>query len=107
MSNDNKQGKFDAFLTNETDMSDDVKYIKPNIEMKLSKEKRQACRDIVLEIKQYGITQRQLWFLINLLSLELENQNLVKAIADVIGEHRDSIPIVKTSKTKLILPVPE
>ena len=102
MSETNKEGKFDRFLDDVAE--EGATYIKPNIEMKLSRDKRQACRDIVLEIKNYGVTQRQIWFLIHLLSLELENQELVRAIAEVIGDNREKIPVLETKKSKLILP---
>lgn len=74
----------------------DEKYIEPNIEFQLSKEKRQACRDIVKEIKKFGVSQRQLLFLIQLLSLELENQSIMKELVGVIGAKRESVPLEKS-----------
>ncbi len=66
-----------------------VAYIKPNLEMKLSPQKKQDCRDIVLEIKNYGINQRQIIFLIELLSFELENMEHIKLIRECLRQCRE------------------
>ena len=55
----NTKGNWDSFLTHEDEASPDNEYIVPNIEFKLPKEKRQECRDIVLEIRKFGVSQRQ------------------------------------------------
>lgn len=52
---------------------------------KLAKE-NEECRRVVHEILNIGVSQRQLMFLIYLLSLELENIEYVQALADVIKE---------------------
>lgn len=56
---------------------------------KLAQEK-QVCRQIVKEIGNFGISQRQQMFIIYLLSLELENvehmQELTAAIREMAGE---------------------
>lgn len=52
---------------------------------KLAKE-NEECRKVVHEILNIGVSQRQLMFLIYLLSLELENIEYVQALADVIKE---------------------
>lgn len=78
----------------------DETYVKPNIEFELPKEKRQVCRDIVKEIKDFGISQRQLLFLIQLLSLELENREVMNALSKAIGENRNKI----SAGNKLIVP---
>lgn len=68
-------------------------FIDPNIEHKLSKEKRQECRDIVQEIKRFGINQRQVLFLIQLLAMELESGTVMRALLKTIGEIREEIPV--------------
>lgn len=87
-------------------------YVTPNIEVKLSKEKRQVCRDILMEIRNFGVSQRQIAFLIYLLALDLEDIDAMKAITAAVGEHRDNIPltkediksqVAKPNKKKLIL----
>jgi hypothetical protein len=87
-------------------------YVNPSIEVKLSKEKRQACRDILLEIRNFGVSQRQIMYLIYLLALELEDQAAMQAISTACGEHRENIPLtredtalesVKTPKKKIIV----
>jgi len=70
----------DEFLVNPEDAIEGEGYVKPNIEAKLSSKKRQECRDIIQEIRQFGISQRQLVYLIYLLSLDLENLELMKAL---------------------------
>lgn len=99
------------FLINPEDIEDDstVGFIKPNIESKLSAKKRQECRDIVLEIRKFGISQRQLVYLIYTLSLDLENIELMRGIAKLVGEQRDNVELVNqdlpdNSVGKLILP---
>lgn len=56
----------------------------------LSSEKRAqenlVCRQIVSEINNFGINQRQLIMLIYLLSLEIENAETMQVIASVIRE---------------------
>lgn len=84
-------------------------YVTPSIEIKLSKEKRQACRDILLEIRNFGVSQRQMTYLIYLMALELEDQAAMKAITSAVSVHRDDIPLTKedvgapSSKKKLII----
>lgn len=75
-------------------------YVEPNIEYELSKEKRQTCRDIVREIKEFGVNQRQILFLVQLLAMELENRQVMQAISKAIGEARKDIP----AENKLVLP---
>jgi len=93
------EGNWDALLTKEPVEGEE--YIQPNIEIELPVMKRQACRDIVLEIKKFGISQRQTLYLIYLLSLELEDNATMKAIAKVIGENRKNVPV---SKLKVEVP---
>jgi hypothetical protein len=87
----NNEG-FDAFLTDDTEAEEGVDYIKPDLELKLSKEKRMECRQIVQEIKKFGITsQRQLMYLIYLLSLEIEDIDTMKTITSAIKEGRKEL----------------
>lgn len=74
-----------------------VPVIKPNIEIKLDSEKRRECRDIVTEIRNFGVNQRQILFLIQLLALELENREVMQRIVGVVGESREEIPPVGSS----------
>jgi hypothetical protein len=61
---------FDKFLTDSDEPEEGVGYIQPDIELSLSKEKRAECREIVREIKSFGVRgQRQILYLIYLLSL--------------------------------------
>lgn len=83
----------DEFLVNPEDAVEGEGYIQPNIEAKLSSKKRQECREIVQEIRQFGISQRQLVYLIYLLSLDLENLELMKSLTKQIGEQRDNVPL--------------
>ena len=68
-------------------------YIKINIEGKLSKSKRDDCSQIVREIKNFGVNQRQILYLIQLLSLELENTDVMKALTATVGQYRELIPV--------------
>lgn len=88
-----------SLLSSNSEAEQEQVYIEPNIEHELSKEKRQECRDIVKEIKNFGVNQRQILFLIQLLSMELENGDLMRALVKTIGTIRSSIPVGK----KLIL----
>lgn len=81
------------FLTDPENASEDESYIVPNVELKLPAHKRQECREIVMEIKKFGISQRQLLYLIQLLSFELEDNNIMKSLVKVIGENREKIKI--------------
>lgn len=97
---DNKEG-FDKFLTDADETEEGVGYIKPDIELTLPKHKRTECREIVKEIKNFGVTgQRQLLYLIYLLGLEIEDQDTMKAITDACKDGRKELP---ESETKLIL----
>lgn len=103
-------GDWDSLLTKEPVEGEE--YIQPNIEIELPVMKRQACRDIVLEVKKFGISQRQILYLIYLMSLELEDNVTMKAIAKAIGQNRKNIPVSKltidseSTSTGLILTKP-
>lgn len=81
--------------------------IKPNIEMELSPEKRQVVREIIKEIKNFGVSQRQMVYLIYCLSLELENNEFMRDLVTVVGKHRSKVPVQISEqnipKKKLIL----
>ena len=60
-----------------------------------------ASREIVSEILNYGVTQRQIMNIAYLLSLELEDRNALQAISGVIKEHLDG-ETTTASTSKLI-----
>ena len=50
------------------------------------------CREVVQEIMNFGINQRQLLIIIKLLAMELENNLLMKEVVSMMEErlyHRD------------------
>jgi hypothetical protein len=97
--NPEKDG-FDTFLTDSDETEDGVGYIKPNIELKLPAAKRNECRDIVREIKNFGVRgQRQILYLIYLLALEVEDPSTMKALVDACKEGRKDL----AEEKKLIL----
>lgn len=71
-----------------------------SIETKLSKDKRLECRNIVQTIKEFGVSQRQILFLIQLFALELEDRNIMNSVVEAVKEGR---PKLKDN----ILEVPE
>jgi hypothetical protein len=44
------------------------------------------CREIVYEILNFGVSQRQLLIIIKLLSLELDNNEVMKSITEIVEE---------------------
>lgn len=75
-----KEG-FDTYLTDADETEDGVGYIQPDIELKLPPAKRNECREIVREIKSFGVrSQRQILYLIYLLALEVEDPETMKAL---------------------------
>jgi hypothetical protein len=94
--------KLDDFLTDPESAEEGVTYIKPNIETKLPANKRNECREIVQEVRKFGISQRQLLYLIYLLALEVEDREVMQALVKAIGDNRDKIPV-----SGLILPTGE
>lgn len=105
LKDDKTTGDWDSLLSEQSEGSQEG-FVKPNIEYQLSKEKRQIVRDILLEIKRFGVSQRQILFLIYLLALELENQDVMKAIVAAVGENRDKVPldVIEKPVNKLIIP---
>ena len=98
MAEDNKNNKA-SFLTDEEDYDENLDYVKPNIEHKLPAHKRMECREIVKEVRNFGVSQRQLLYLIYLLSRELENREVMVALTKAIGDNREKIKL-----SNLILP---
>lgn len=94
MTEENKTGEWDSLLTEEA--QDGEEYIQPNIELELPVNKRKDCRDIVMEIRKFGVSQRQMLYIIYLLSLELEDNKVMKAIVKAIGENRKNVPVSPT-----------
>lgn len=94
-----KEG-FDTFLTDADETEEGVEYIQPDIELKLPAAKRNECREIVREIKSYGVRgQRQLLYLIYLLSLEIEDPNTMKTLVGACKSGRKEL----SEEKKLIL----
>lgn len=98
---ENQKEGIDAFLTDIEEVDEDVGYIKPDIELKLPPAKRRECREIVQEIKKFGVTgQRQLLYLIYLLSLEVEDRDTMQALVDACKQGRKDL----SEESKLIIP---
>ena len=85
------------FLTDEPE--EGVEYIQPNIEVKLPAPKRMECRNIVKEIKNFGVNQRQILYLCYLLALELEDREVMLSLTKAIGDSREKVKI-----SSLVLP---
>lgn len=49
-------------------------------------DQNEFCRKLVKEIDNYSLTQRQLYFLIYLLSLQLEDNEILSEIASCVRE---------------------
>jgi hypothetical protein len=54
-------------------------------------EENTQCREIVAEISQFGVNQRQRMMIIYLLALELENVDELRAVCDAVREVRNDI----------------
>ena len=106
MTEENKSGEWDSLLTEEAQEGEE--YIQPNIELELPANKRKDCRDIVMEIRKFGVSQRQMLYLIYLLSLELEDNKTMRAIIKAIGENRKNVPVTpaleRSNTPSLIIP---
>lgn len=59
---------------------------------------RVKAREIIQAVLDYGVNQAQLYQMIFLLSLELENQNHVKELSDLVK----SFMAAKTKKSNII-----
>ena len=75
----------------------------PRAQRKLVLERADA-RDIVHTVLQYGVSQQQIVYIIKLLSLELENMQLVQKISELIDstldDGTDSLNEEKATKPK-------
>ena len=99
--NETQNESLDALFTDPEDVEEGVGYIQPDIELRLHKSKREECRQIVQEIKAYGVTsQRQVLYLIYLLALEIEDTSTMKGIIDSCKSGRKELGDEKT----LIIP---
>ena len=87
--------KWDSLLTDESEKDEDVQYIQPNIDIQLPANKRMECREILKQIKDFGVNQRQILYLVYLLSLEMEDRDVMLAISKAIGEVRDQVKVSK------------
>jgi hypothetical protein len=54
-------------------------------------EEHKIARDIVYEISNFGISERQRWFIMYLLSLELENIDDLKAMTEFIRSRKGDV----------------
>lgn len=81
------------WLTDENEQEEGVAYIKPNIDITLGADKRMECREIVQEIRKFGVGQRQMLYLIQLLALELENREVMIALMEALRENREKVPV--------------
>lgn len=58
---------------------------------------KQECRDVVREIMNFNVSQRQIIEIINLLALELEDTEQMRTIRNAIKEIKgDAVVIMKT-----------
>jgi hypothetical protein len=57
---------------------------------KLAKEK-QLAREIIKEINNFGITERQRWMIIYMLALEMENISDMREVTSFVKEYKGDI----------------
>ena len=50
---------------------------------------KSVSREIVQEIMNYGVTQKQIVQIINLLALELEDNNLMRSVVGLCSEQKE------------------
>ena len=55
----------------------------------------QVCREIVKEIGDFGVNDRQRITIINLLALELENLNLSRQIIELIKDSEEKLRLAE------------
>ena len=65
-------------------MSDPVRY--GEFDSEKAAEENDACRQIVKEINQFGVNERQRMFIIYLLGLELENLDHMRKVTQLARE---------------------
>lgn len=84
---------------------DQIEPVKPlYIETKLTKEQKEKCRNIVRVVKEYGLSQREIPYLVHLFALEHENRNFYVGISKLVGEITDCN---KDPMSSLNTPAPE
>ena len=68
----------------------------------LSVSKKQVVYDMVLAIKEYGINQKQLLFLIKNLVLRIENVELAQKLSEIISlePKTEELPMIEKPKKK-------
>lgn len=49
----------------------------------------EKCRNIVSEVLNYGVNQKEILKIIDLMSMELENTNIMKKIAEAINNNTE------------------
>lgn len=62
-----------------------------DIELKKQLEENKICRQIVREIIKFGVNQRQLWYIVHLLGLEMDDINNSQALASFVRETKPEI----------------
>lgn len=80
-----------------------VAYVKPKLEMVLSQEKKNQCREIVKEICDFGVNQRQILYIIDLLALRVENNEHMKEIRNAVSKSRDEMTEAENKPGLLLL----
>lgn len=63
-------------------------------------EENQVAREIVREINNFGINERQRWLVIYFLALELENIQDLKSLTEFIKEHKQSVVFLSGKDTE-------
>lgn len=71
----------------------------------LSVSKKQVVYDMVQAIKEYGINQKQLLFLIKNLVLRIENVELAQKLSEIISlePKTEELPMIEKPKKKSII----
>ncbi len=69
-----------------TDLHDDMS----NVDNEQLAE-RVECREIIRKINEYGVTQRQLLIMINMLALELENRTYMLQLVDITSDFLNNV----------------
>lgn len=64
-------------------------FVEPNIDVVLTPKQKGVCQEILRQIKEVCLSQRQYTFLINLLALELEDRETMLAIVGAVKATRN------------------
>jgi hypothetical protein len=96
---------------NERDMDDsnlpDSAFVEYNFELELTKDKKQECRDIVKEIKRFGVSQRQMLYVIYLLGLEFVNSEVMNSVCNAAKSCRKLLLPSSSDSSNIILSADE